>query len=108
MVALSKMPYKVHNLPVLENIDKSYSQLIYDVENYPPRHKAKLSAFIWWRLCHTVPSEDIKSLKNNISYDITQNMGVHEVKELLISYGFKPDYVEAQTKSTVVDFKHKE
>jgi len=95
------MKYSLHKLPVVANIDKSYDQLIEDVKNYPPREKSKLSAFIWWRLCDRVPTEDIECLKANISYKLTDDMDVFEVQELLIEYGFYPDYVENQTKSTV-------
>ena len=100
MEASLKM-YNPASFGILDHIDKSFDQLIEDVGKYPPREKAKLSAFIWFRLCDHVPPEDVACLKSNISYDLTNDMTIFEVQDLLIDYGFNPDYVNEQTKSTI-------
>lgn len=100
MEASLKM-YNPASFGILDHIDKSYDQLIEDVSNYPPKEKAKLSAFIWWRLCDHVPVEDVACLKSNISYSLTDDMTIFEVQDLLLDYGFNSDYVVEQTKSTI-------
>jgi len=92
---------------ICRNINKSYDQMIEGVDDYPPRERAKLSAFIWWRLCEEVPVEDIQHLKENVSYELTGDMSIDETYSLLLDYGFSPDYVEEQMKSSRNEIKRK-
>jgi len=92
---------KTKATPILNNINKTLEEIVKDVATYKGKERSKLAAFIWWRICEGVDNSLSDSLKGFISYKKSDRLTDSETQNLLLEFGFFPDYVQSQLKSTI-------
>ena len=76
------------------------------IKRLKPIPQSIVSSHIWWRLCNKRTAEEMAGIKSMVNYK-SPPQSPEVIEDILIKFGFAPDYAERQVKSLRTLLKHR-